>query len=284
MVRLHVLGVGDAFTERYHNSCLCIEEPQSGVQLLIDCPPALPRVLADHRARTGSPLSVASIDHLLLTHLHGDHCGGVEAFLFMRRFLYRRKPFLYGAPAVLDPLWPTRLRGGMAHLTACVPEWSLAELPQRLAHPSYLHPEADSAAQQRLGTLPPATAELQLSDYAERVDLGDRTPIGPLVIERRFTHHHIPTTAVRVFLAGQPVPLFAYSADTAFDPDLIAWLAEAPLIIHETNFGIHTPLSSLTQLPPTVQSKLHLIHYPDLLDPTTSPIPCLHEGQILEVG
>ena len=30
MLKLHVLGVGDAFTERYHNACLCIEEPSSG--------------------------------------------------------------------------------------------------------------------------------------------------------------------------------------------------------------------------------------------------------------
>ena len=62
MLKLHVLGVGDAFTERYHNACLCIEEPSSGTRLLIDCPPALPRVLADHRQRSGSDLSVWNID------------------------------------------------------------------------------------------------------------------------------------------------------------------------------------------------------------------------------
>ena len=65
MLKLHVLGVGDAFTERYHNACLCIEEPSSGLRLLIDCPPALPRVLADHRQRSGSDLSVWNIEHLL---------------------------------------------------------------------------------------------------------------------------------------------------------------------------------------------------------------------------
>jgi ribonuclease BN (tRNA processing enzyme) len=284
MLKLHVLGVGDAFTERYHNSCLCIEEPQSGVHLLVDCPPALPRVLADHRQRTHTDLSVANIEHLLLTHLHGDHCGGLEAFLFMRRFIVRRKPNLYGAKEVLDPLWATRLRGGMANLTACVPQWSLSELEQRLQHPSFLHPESDRAAQQKLVKPSQNVPELQLSDYAQRIDLDERTQIGPLLIERRFTYHHVPTTAIRVSLVGQDKPLLAYSADTAFDPDLIAWLSTAELVVHETNFGIHTPLHSLMQLPERIRHKMRLIHYPDILDHETSPIPCLREGTVLTLA
>ena len=136
MLKLHVLGVGAAFPERYHNACLCIEEPSSGVRLLIDCPPALPRVLADHRQRSGSDLSVWNIEHLLLTHLHGDHCGGLEAFLFMRRFLVRRKPVLYGAKSVLDPLWASLLRCGIPRLTANVPKSSLPVTKQHLHTPS----------------------------------------------------------------------------------------------------------------------------------------------------
>lgn len=284
MPRLHVLGVGDAFTERYWNACLCIEEPSSGLRLLIDCPPALPRVLADHRQRPGADLSVWNLDHLLLTHLHGDHCGGLEAFLFMRRFLVRKKPALYGAKEVLDPLWETRLRGGMAHLTACVPRFSPAEVDARLQSPGLRGSAEDLNTQHQLGQWPSDASALSLSDYVDRVDLAPVTDIGPLRIERRFTYHHIPTTAIRVSLAGQDRPLLAYSADTAFDPDLIGWLAEAPLIIHETNFGIHTPLAALLDLPTEVRSRMRLIHYPDLLDPDTCPIPCLREGTILDLG
>ena len=189
-----------------------------------------------------------------------------------------------GAKSVLDPLWATRLRGGMAHLTACVPSWSLSEIEQHLHAPSYLDPATDEPAQQKLAEQPPEAAELQLSDYVDRVDLQPVTHIGPLTIERRFTHHHIPTTAIRVSLTGQKRPLFAYSADTAFDPDLIAWLHEAALIVHETNFGIHTPLASLLQLPEEIRSKLRLIHYPDMLDPNTAPLECLREGTILDLG
>lgn len=303
MLKLHVLGVGDAFTERYHNACLCIEDPDSGLRLQIDCPPAFPRVLADHRARTGSDLSAANIDHLLLTHLHGDHCGGTEAFLYLRRFVLQKKPTLYGAAEVLSELWPTRLRGGMERLLLGAPEYSAEEIAARFARPvgaagaqASAGPEAaapepfiDSPAREReLIEAPGPLKQLGLLDYTDRVDLqAGVTRLGPLLIERRFTRHHIPTTAIRVSLdrgAGRSRPLFGYSADTAFDPDLIAWLAEAELIIHETNFGVHTPLAALLQLPAEVRARMRLIHYPDLLAPETAPIECLREGQILQLG
>jgi hypothetical protein len=69
-----------------------------------------------------------------------------------------------------------------------------------------------------------------------------------------------------------------YSADTAFDPTLIAWLAATDLFFHETNFGIHTPLASLVALPPELRARMRLIHYPDQLDPGTAPICCAREG------
>lgn len=289
MLKLHVLGVGDAFTERYHNACLCIEEPRSGLRLQVDCPPAFPRVLADHRARSGSDLSAANIDHLLLTHLHGDHCGGTEAFLYLRRFVFGKKPTLYGAAEVLSELWPTRLRGGMERLLLSAPELDPAAVAARFAPGGAASSFIDSPERERqMITAPGPLKQLELLDYTDRVDLqAGVTRVGPLRIERRFTRHHIPTTAIRVSLDtgdASARPLFGYSADTAFDPELIAWLAEAELIIHETNFGVHTPLASLLLLPAELRARMRLIHYPDQLDPETSPITCLREGQVLTLG
>ena len=292
MLKLHVLGVGDAFTERYHNTCLCLEEPESGLRLQIDCPPAFPRVLFDHRARSGSDLSTANLDHLLLTHLHGDHCGGTEAYLYLRRFGYGKKPTLYGAPEVLDALWPTRLRGGMERLMLSAPTFEPAAVTARLAAlPDGGERWIDSAArEQEMIAAPGPMRELGLLDYTDRVDLqAGVTRLGPLLIERRFTRHHIPTTALRISLdtgrrdGRRPRPLLGYSADTAFDPDLIAWLAEAELVVHETNFGVHTPLAALLTLPAELRTRMRLIHYPDQLDPDTAPIECLREGQILSL-
>lgn len=289
MLRLHITGVGDAFTERYHNASFCIEETTSGVRLQIDCPPAYPRVLADYRRRrlaggqaaAGSDLGIATIDALLLTHLHGDHCGGTEAYLYMRRFLLGRKPTLLGAPEVLDGLWPGRLAGGMERLLLSVPTWDAAALSSRRDSP----PSAPSDDREFVRNPGGPLVSLGLLDYCERQDLlPGVSRLGPLRIERRFTRHHIPTTAIRVSLDGRARPLFGYSADTAFDPELIDWLSEADVVIHETNYGTHTPLASLLLLPSELRARMRLIHYPDDLDPTQSPITCLHEGQVVELG
>ena len=59
---------------------------------------------------------------------------------------------------------------------------------------------------------------------------------------------------------------FGYSADTAFDEDLLAWLDVADVVFHETNFGAHTPYANLAALPQPLRDKLRLIHWPDGFD------------------
>jgi len=75
MIRLTVLGSGDAFGSegRRHSAYLIEAEGQS---ILVDCGPTILQALKQMRFDTGS------IDLVLLTHLHGDHFGGVP-FLFM---------------------------------------------------------------------------------------------------------------------------------------------------------------------------------------------------------
>ena len=113
---MRVVGVGDAFTARYHNACLLFEG--GGTRLLVDAPPALARALRDlSLARPDEPaVGLDDIDHVLITHLHGDHTGGLEQLLFWRRFVTGRKAALHAVPEVLAGLWDTRLRGGMETL------------------------------------------------------------------------------------------------------------------------------------------------------------------------
>jgi len=77
------------------------------------------------------------------------------------------------------------------------------------------------------------------------------------------------------------------SSDTAFDPSLIEWLSEADLIVHETNYGpAHTAYSDLLTASADVKKRMRLIHYPDEfpgLVGATSEIPCLLEGDVLDV-
>ncbi len=238
---VRIVGVGDAFTSRHFNACLLIEADDTRV--LVDAPPALARALGDLGERGGERVGLDDIDHVVITHLHGDHVGGLEQLLFWRRFVTGRKASLYAIPEVLAGLWDTRLRGGMEVL-----------MNDRFE-----------------------TQRLTLDDYAEVRPLGPGgTAIGPLLFDWRPTLHHIPTSALRV---RGPAATFAYSADTAFDPGLIEWLAEGDIFFHETNLGVHTPLASLVQLPEPTKRKMRLIHYPDFHDVASSPIPCALEGE-----
>lgn len=243
---VRVVGVGDAFTTKFFNACLLIEAEDTRV--LIDAPPALARALGDLGERGGARVGLDDIDHVVITHLHGDHVGGLEQLLFWRRFVTGRKASLYAIPEVLAGLWDTRLKGGMEVL-----------MNERF------EPQI-----------------LTLDDYADVRPLGPGgTAIGPLLVDWRPTLHHIPTSALRV--RGRSAS-FAYSADTAFDPTLVAWLAESDLFFHETNLGIHTPLEALAGLPAATRRKMRLIHYPDFHDVESSPIACTREGDRYDLG
>jgi ribonuclease BN (tRNA processing enzyme) len=75
MVRVTVLGCGDAFGSggRMHSAYL-VETPEC--TFLVDCGPTVLQALKRQRIDPGR------IDFVLLSHLHGDHFGGVP-FLFM---------------------------------------------------------------------------------------------------------------------------------------------------------------------------------------------------------
>ncbi|MBL8604812.1 MAG: ribonuclease Z [Myxococcales bacterium] len=245
-LKVRVVGVGDAFTARYYNACLLVES--ANTRLLIDAPPALARALRDLGERGGETVSLDDVDSVLITHLHGDHCGGLEQLLFWRRFVTQRKCSVYAIAPVLAGLWEGRLRGGMDVL---------------LDGEGARHP-------------------LRLEDYATLVTLGAEGPteIGDLSIAWRETVHHIPTSALKITHRGAT---FGYSADTSFDPSLIAWLAESALFFHETNLGIHTPLGALESLDAATRAKVRLIHYPDFHDPAQTSMATAREGDAYTV-
>lgn len=238
------LGVGDAFSAKYYSSCLAVEH--AGERLLIDCPHPIRKILRE----SGPELDVGDFQAVVLTHLHADHCSGLEGWGYFSYFALRKKALLLTHPLVLDRLWAGHLAAGMEQLM----------------------PAADRAAEPR-----------QLDDYFEIQPLSDTTPVrvGPFELECRRTIHHVPTTALRIRAGDR---CLGYSADTAFDESLIAWLSEADLIIHETNFGVHTPYEKLAALPAELRARMRLIHYPDSFDIGASNIECLRQGQHYNVG
>lgn len=241
------LGVGDAFTALHYSTCLALEA--EGALALIDCPHPIQKMMREASIASGAALVPSRVSAVILTHLHADHCSGLEGLGYWTFFHERRRLPLYLHREVLDELWQGHLAAGMTHLLPAVGAERI-----RMSLEDYF--------------------EIHLLDEAQAVSCG------PFSIECRKTIHHVPTTALRIAASGRTL---GHSADTAFDESLIAWLEEADLVVHETNHGVHTPYEKLAALPAALRAKMRLVHYPDDFDVAASVIEPLREGRIYEV-
>jgi ribonuclease BN (tRNA processing enzyme) len=91
-MKLTIVGSGDAFGSGGRtNTCFFLETAKA--KLLIDCgASALP-------ALKGQGIPLNEIDGVVLSHLHGDHFGGLPFLLLDARFLSKRdKPLLIAGP------------------------------------------------------------------------------------------------------------------------------------------------------------------------------------------
>ncbi|MBJ6761727.1 ribonuclease Z [Myxococcaceae bacterium JPH2] len=237
------LGVGDAFSALHYSSCLAVEA--EGQVLLVDCPHPIRKMMREASLSTGMPLDADRVSAVALTHLHADHSSGLESLGYFSFFVLKRKLELLAHPSITRRLWEGHLAAGMECL-----------IEERGASPNAKHFE----------------------DYFSPTPLSVEHAVqhGPFRLECRFTYHHVPTTAFRIHAGGR---CLGYSADTAFDEGLIQWLAEADLVVHETNYGVHTPYEKLAALPADLRARMRLIHYPDTFDLAASNIEPLEQGR-----
>lgn len=249
-MKLYVLGVGDTFTEKHNTHALMVEA--DGFRLAVDCPDSYRRVLRQARDKNGSSaLDLFGIDHVLATHVHGDHINGLEGVAYFKYFAQKKPLALHTIAPVKESLWSERLVASMGRL------WNGTDF-----------------------------RSLSFDDYFawSEVSLSAATTIGPLTVRARITKHHVPTSALLISHGGRTLGI---SSDTAFDPSLVEWLSEADLIVHETNYGpAHTAYADLLTVDADVKKRMRLIHYPDEfpgLVGATSEIPCLLEGDVLDV-
>ncbi|MFN8545181.1 MAG: MBL fold metallo-hydrolase [Candidatus Binatia bacterium] len=197
-VRLTVLGSGDAFGARGRaHSAYLVEAP--GTTFLVDCGPS---VLQSMKRIARAP---EAVDFVLLSHLHGDHFGGVP-FLFMEyRYVSRRTRPL----GVLGP------------------------------------PGTERRVRALFGALYENTAAEDLPFPVEYVELpaGVATGVGPVRVLPAVVPHtqDLVCYGFRVEVAGKS---FVYSGDTAWTDDLARLAAGADLFVcecstYETRLDIH---------------------------------------------
>ena len=91
-MRLTVIGCGDAFgSGGRFNTCFLIQGATTTI--LLDCG------ASSMVALKAAGVDLAAIDGIIISHLHGDHFGGLPFFLLDAQFLTRRKkPLVIGGP------------------------------------------------------------------------------------------------------------------------------------------------------------------------------------------
>jgi ribonuclease BN (tRNA processing enzyme) len=246
-VRLIPLGVGEAFTARNYTTCLALGLDDDW--LLVECPHPIRKMIRDASLATGVPLDLNRVRGVALSHLHADHCSGLEDYGYYLYYVLGRRATLAVHPDVSARLWDGLLAGGMG--------------------------ESRVQGQE-------APVRNHLDDFFEIVPLSTSAAVtlGPFTIECRPTIHSVPTTAFRITVGGRTL---AFSADTIFDPTLIDWLATGDLIIHEANDDdgspVHTPYNRLAELPAALRARMRLIHYSDAFDLAASVIEPLEQGR-----
>ena len=245
-----VLGVGNAFTRRSFNTSFLLLA--GGQRILVDAPAPMRRILGDSGVAAGLDLDIPEINRIILTHLHGDHCNGVEEAGFFRMFVAPDAPkaALHLLPRLVEPLWRARLS---AVMDSIAPEGGGPEERMTLADYFDVQPWAPGEH-----VIP--------------------TPHGPIRVRVHEGNHSVPCIGIHVEFNGQT---FAYSGDTAFVPEHVEFLAPAQLVVHEAGVGYgHTPIEKLQALDPALRARMGLVHFPESWRGVDKGIALMQEGAL----
>lgn len=227
------LGVGEAFAKTLFQTNFLVR-PAEGAPFLIDCGHTASRALH----ALGQPFP--SVSTVLLSHLHGDHIGGLEELGFMGYFAWGFRPRLHVPEDLLPHLWAQALQAGMG---------------QRLTR----------------GGGPAFEAGMETYFDVQPVRRGEPFRLGSALVTPFPTPHTPgrPSWGFRVDDSATGKGAL-FTCDSRFDPgNLERFAPGVDAIFHDcqltTNGGghIHATLDELLTLAPVDRSRVFLVHYGD---------------------
>lgn len=240
-LKLTFLGTGGAFTEfreNYHNNAILEVAP--GQFLLIDCG------LTAIQSLKELGLGAHNVFAAAITHIHGDHVGGLDTLVWERYYTGPNGPA--GASTILlthESVWP----GLRDFLHPLLDEWSDLTGSIRGDGLFYL-------TQPTLGT---DALTFRINDveinFVRTVHV--RSPDG-----------NINKPAAGLLIKNSKTgKSFYYSGDCVFDPQVGVKFPGVDVIFHDCTFmpffpqTVHTHYSQLRTLPAEVRAKTVLMHH-----------------------
>jgi len=237
-VKLIWLGTGTINSyDNYHTNALLVSD--SGHTLLIDCGGDIRWSLKE------AGYTYKDINSVYISHLHGDHAGGLEWLGFCTYFDPTcDKPNLYISEAIKDSLWENTLSGGMRSLQGKINNLE-TYFNVDTVHKNgsfYDFPIPDDI----LGSI-----EFKLVQVIHIMDGFSIVPSFGLLFE---------INGVKVFM----------TTDTQFCPAQINdFYNMADIIFHDCEIteyksGVHANYQDLKTLPSNVKRKIGLVHFQDM--------------------
>ncbi|MFC1745115.1 MBL fold metallo-hydrolase [Candidatus Riflebacteria bacterium] len=223
-MELQFLGVGSGLNTHLGNTNALVNK-----KILIDCGSTAPNNL-------GEIGCLRSVTDIFITHLHGDHCYGLEILGFLNYFVLKKSPRLWLSKDMARVLWEEVLKGTMKYLQSQGGGVKYAEF----------------------------------KDYYEIRYLEDcnfSATVDDITVKMFRTRHVPEKESYSIGLVENGVREMLYTSDiNAPVFDYVKDAEKYRLIFHdcqlfETDSDIHVSINGLRKLPEELRKKIVLMHY-----------------------
>lgn len=237
-MKLIFTGVGGAFADLKTGQSNAILQLPNKKNMLIDCGTDIRHSLVELWPDFGNHNISEYIEYVFLTHLHADHCGGLEWLGFCTFFSKSgKKPKLLTPKSILIDLWEKHLSGGMG--------------------------------------ICPDLNDMQLDDFFEIFNVHESiffraagVQMWPIKSTHVIGKENIKNS-YGLFIDGEKKKVY-YSSDVCSKnwEENKKYYYDADIIFHECETtpyksGVHFHYEDLKMLPEEIKSKMLLYHYSD---------------------